>query len=176
MYFQQKDDTYGISVQIREVDASSGYITPRILPFGQIDVPASDVNVSDDASAVTTVTFPTPIYVKSGEQYAIVLKPIANNPNYAIWTARIGDEDINTGEKISAQPASGVFFASSNDKTWNAIQEEDLKYTLYVANFGQNAQGTTLLNTLQREYIKLENASADFNESNSFCHSITLHL
>lgn len=163
LYFQQKDDTYGISVQIREVDASSGYITPRILPFGQIDVPASDVNVSDDASAVTTVTFPTPIYVKSGEQYAIVLKPIANNPNYAIWTARIGDEDINTGEKISAQPASGVFFASSNDKTWNAIQEEDLKYTLYVANFGQNAQGTTLLNTLQREYIKLENASADFN-------------
>ena len=163
LYFQQKDDTYGVSVQIREVDASSGYITPRVLPFGQVDVPASAVNISDDASAVTTVTFPTPIYVKSDEQYAIVIKPIANNPNYAVWTARIGDEDLSTGEKISAQPASGIFFASSNDKTWNAIQEEDLKYTLYTANFGSNAKGFAQLDTIQREYIKIENASADFD-------------
>jgi hypothetical protein len=163
LYFQQKDDTYGVSVQIREVDASSGYITSKILPFGQINVPASAVNISDDASAVTTVTFTTPIYVKANEQYAVVIKPIANNPNYSVWTARIGDEDLNTNEKISAQPASGIFFASSNDKTWNAIQEEDLKYTMYAANFGTNASGFVQLDTIQREYIKVENASGDFD-------------
>ena len=47
----------------------------------------------------------------------------------------LGQNDILTGIKISAQPTLGSLFKSQNGSTWSAAQLEDLKYRLYRADF-----------------------------------------
>ena len=42
---------------------NGGRPTKAKVPFSSVTLESSQVNVSEDASAVTTVTFPSPIYL-----------------------------------------------------------------------------------------------------------------
>jgi hypothetical protein len=46
LFFATKDPSLPVEVQIREVDPSSGFITPKIVPFGRVIVDPADVNVN----------------------------------------------------------------------------------------------------------------------------------
>ena len=41
--------------------------------YAQVVLEPSQINVSEDASVATRVTFPSPIYLQGGEEYAVVL-------------------------------------------------------------------------------------------------------
>ena len=58
---------------------------------------SSQVNVSEDASAVTTVTFPSPIYLMPNKEYSIVLKP--DNTDYEAWVSRLGQNELGTTKR-----------------------------------------------------------------------------
>ena len=161
LYFQSKDSTQPVKIEIRECDPSTGYVTDKVLPFSTVIIPAANVNVSDNASAATTVNFDTPIYVLANTPYAVIIKPVADNPNYTVWTARLGDTDVITGNRITTQPATGIFFASSNDRVWTPIQEEDLKYTLYIANFGTDQSGIAAFRNEAKEFLSLNAATGN---------------
>jgi hypothetical protein len=49
--------------------------------------------------------------------------------------SRIGEQDLITQTFISNQPYLGSLFKSQNASTWEASQWEDLKFTLYRADF-----------------------------------------
>tara|TARA_B100000073_G_scaffold49310_1_gene36402 strand:- start:119 stop:2113 length:1995 start_codon:yes stop_codon:yes gene_type:complete len=57
----------------------------------------------------------------------------------------MGDVDISGNRTISEQPYAGVLFKSQNASTWTADQYEDLKFTVYRAEFTAT-QGTVALN------------------------------
>ena len=44
----------------------------------------------------------------------------------------MGEQDITGDRTISEQPYAGVLFKSQNDKTWTAVQSQDLKFKLLV--------------------------------------------
>lgn len=162
LYFATKDSLLGCEVHIREMDSLTNTITPRIVPFSRIILMPADVNTSADGSAPTPVYFTSPVYLQNNRDYAVVVKPVGNNPNYNVHVSRLGEVDRLTGDRISSQPAAGILFASSNDKVYSAVQEEDLKFTLYVANFNTGVTGSIIFKNELRDYLMISNASAAF--------------
>ena len=162
LFFATKDSVLGCEIHIREIDTLSNTITPRIVPFSRLILLPAEINTSSDGSKPTPVYFQSPVYLQNDRDYAIVVKPIANNPNYNMHVSRLGEIDKLTGDRITSQPAAGMLFASSNDKVFSAVQEEDLKFTLYVANFDKSVTGSVIFKNELRDYFQITNASAAF--------------
>jgi hypothetical protein len=138
IYFQSKDTTMPVRMEIRET--VNGYPGKVILPFSQISLNPSQVNVSDTATVPTTFTFPVPVPLRDKTEYAVVL--LSDSNNYKVWIAQMGEKDVITGRPISEQPYMGVMFKSQNGSTWTAEQYQDLKFELYRAKFDTGVVAT----------------------------------
>lgn len=174
LFFSTKDSTLPVIVEIREVDPSTGYPTLRAVPYGQAIVPSSQVNTSTDGSKPTPVYFPAPVYLLNDREYSVTVIPGGLNPNYRVFTARIGDNDLLTGNRITAQPASGMMWISSNDRAYSAIQEEDMKYRLYMAKFDKSVTGSIVIKNENRDYLTVANQSAALHKIGEPVHGSTL--
>ncbi len=114
LFFGSKDASRPVFIEIREVDPTSSFVTNKIIPFSQVTLEAADINTSTDGSAPTPVNFNTPIYLKDQTEYAIVIKPAANNPNTSLFVGRLGESDLITTQRIVQQPGTGTLLDSSN--------------------------------------------------------------
>ena len=164
LYFFSKDDTQRLTVQVRTVELGTptnqvvaDYAEVELDPAELDSTGTSIIKTSDDASVPTRVTFPSPVYLEAGREYAIVLLA-PNTQNYQVWLARMGDVTIETktlGEgsqsKITKQYIGGSLFKSQNGTIWTPSQFEDLKFTLYKCSF---ITGTTGDLTLYNSSIK----------------------
>jgi hypothetical protein len=72
------------------VGPSGAYITDRLVPLSRITLEAADINVSDNGGAATPVYFSSPVFLAANKEYAIVVKPGANNPNTSLFVSRLG--------------------------------------------------------------------------------------
>ncbi len=139
LYFRTKssDDSRNVSVEIREM--INGYPGPKVIGIGdKAVVNNANINISEDATEATTFTFKNPIYLGPGNEYAFCIKPEANDPEYAIWVAELGEIDISDAERsarIESAYGTGILFTSSNDRTWSAKQNLDVKFTMKIADF-----------------------------------------
>ena len=146
LFFSTKDEELPCSVEIRTVDL--GTPTTTIIPLSKKELLPSAINVSTDATASTRFTFDSPIYLEgAGKEYAIVV--VSPSTEYNVWISRLGEEDISSvglGESqkvlITQQPYLGSLFKSQNASTWTPSQFEDLKFTLYRAEFSAGTTGT----------------------------------
>jgi hypothetical protein len=78
--------------------------------------------------------FKAPVYLEGGtESIAIALASVSTK--YRVFISRVGETDLLTQTFISNQPYLGSLFKSQNASTWEASQWEDLKFTLYRADF-----------------------------------------
>ena len=134
-----------MTLQIRPVE--TGLPGSTIIPFGEVILDPDEVNVSQDASIPTKFTFDSPLYLPGdNERFAIVL--ISNSLNYNAWISRMGEVDISTARLpdeqqviISQQPYLGSLFKSQNGSTWDPSQFEDLKFTIFQADFNTDTTG-----------------------------------
>jgi hypothetical protein len=157
LFFGKKSPTYGVTVELREM--GNGIPTPRIVPFGQKTLQASAVNVSTTvATNATTFTFDSPVYLKNGEEYALIVRPGGNCADYALWCAELGSTDVDTLEGVYKVPAGGVMMTSSNDRTWTTHQKEDLKFNLYRAKFTTSA-GTVYMENEDLDMFTIDSIS-----------------
>ena len=138
VFFRTKDEELPMTLQIRTVE--TGLPTSTKLPFSVQTVDPDQVNVSEDASVPTRITFDAPVYLQGETRYALVL--ISASENYNVWISRMGEVDISTvglpDEQqviISQQPYLGSLFKSQNGVTWDPSQYEDLKFTINKAVF-----------------------------------------
>jgi hypothetical protein len=160
-YFQSKDANIPVTMQIREV--VNGYPSRTIVPFGEVVLNPSSVNISDDASTSTKFTFPSPVYLQEKTEYSFCL--LSNCNSYNAFVARLGDTQIGSNRKISENPYAGVFFKSQNGSTWTADQEEDIKFKINRAEFSNVTGTVTLVNdsvpvkTLPNNSLRTTNAS-----------------
>ena len=133
LYFQSKDATLPVTVEIRET--LNGYPTRKVLQTKTL-YPA-DINISDDASIATTFTFSNLAGYDAGE-YCIVIH--TNCTSYNLWVAKMGEVNISDGTMIRTQPTGGVLFTSPNNSTWDSHPTWDLAFEIGEANFQNNAQ------------------------------------
>jgi hypothetical protein len=139
VFFKTKD-TKGLPITMQIRTMQTGLPTQEILPFGEVVLDPVDVNVSDTGSAATTFTFPSPVYCETGKAYCVVL--LSASDEYRVFISRMGEEDVTTVNKVesekiivSQQPLLGSLFKSQNGATWDPSQLEDLKLTIYRADF-----------------------------------------
>ena len=170
VFFQSKDNLLPVIVQLRTMQL--GLPTQEILPFSEVFVYPNQINVSDNASVATTITFSSPVYLNGEDEYAIVL--LSDSNEYKVWISRFGEVDITTlsGPEsqqivVSEQPNLGSLFKSQNGSTWNPSQYEDLKFTLYKAKF-TSPEGTVNffnpnLSIGNRQIANLLSDSLEFN-------------
>ena len=132
VFFRSKDDM-DIPVVFQLRTMSNGSPTARILPFSEIVLDPDDIQTSADGSIATNIQFKAPVYVEGGTEYAVCLA--SNSTKYSVYISRIGETDLLTDTFISNQPYLGSLFKSQNASTWEPSQWEDLKFTLYRADF-----------------------------------------
>jgi hypothetical protein len=132
LFFRSKDDTdVPVIVQIRTMQ--TGLPTEIILPFSEIILNPNEVQISGDGSVATPIVFNSPVYLEGGKEYCICI--LSNSTKYSVYISRIGENDLLTQTFISNQPYLGSLFKSQNASTWEPSQWEDLKFTLYRADF-----------------------------------------
>ena len=133
VFFRTKDDMdIPVVFQIRSM--KNGLPTQHVLPFSEIVLDPAEVNTSADGSVATTIEFKAPVYLEGDStEYAIALA--SNSTKYSVYISRIGETDLLTDTFISNQPYLGSLFKSQNASTWEPSQWEDLKFTLYRAEF-----------------------------------------
>ena len=133
LFFKKKSLTNGVTIEIREV--INGFPSKRVLPFGRKHMSSSQINVSDDSSAGTVVEFQNPIKLLVEREYAFVVIPDANDPDYLIFTSQIGGKDLQQDIAITNDWGDGVLFTSTNDRAWKSYQDEDIKFKLRRHSF-----------------------------------------
>jgi hypothetical protein len=138
LYFSTKDDNLPVTIQLRPMEL--GLPSPKIYPFSEIVIDPKDIQVSEDATIPTNIKFESPVYLLGERFHSIVI--LSNSENYNVWVSRLGEVDVTTSSGpeskqvlVTKQPLSGGLFKSQNAATWNESPYEDLKFTLYRANF-----------------------------------------
>ena len=147
LFFQEKDERVPVTIQIREM--RDGYPTEKLLPLASKTLESSEILLSDDATVATTFEFESPIYVADHSEYALVIK--TDSRDYKLWISKLGDADIDTGTIVNDQPYLGVLFKSQNNRTWNAYQDEDIKFTIYRAKFDTSKTSNLVLTNAPTE-------------------------
>jgi hypothetical protein len=159
LYFKRKSPTNGVTIQIREVE--NGYPGWEVVTFAKKHLRSSEVNVSDDGSIATSVVFDAPVRLDAEKEYAIIVQPDADDPDYLIFTTKPGGTDFITGSAVNADWGDGVLFTSTNNRAWTAYQDEDIKFDMYRYNFNVNS-GTVELETTDYEFFNISNVSGRF--------------
>jgi hypothetical protein len=138
LFFRSKDETLPVIVQLRPMQL--GLPTEQIYPFSEVVIDAKDVNISEDGSIATRVTFESPVYLTGQQYHSLVV--LSSSNEYTVWISRLGEVDISTANQVesrqvvvTSQPILGSLFKSQNGSTWNASQYEDIKFTLNRAVF-----------------------------------------
>jgi len=94
IYYFAKDSVYPTWIEIRNV--INGVPGPKILPFGRKLLQSDEVLLSNDGSVATTFTFDSPVYVKGGTEYCVVVR--TDVPDYKVWISDLGTTDANGNE------------------------------------------------------------------------------
>jgi len=151
LYFSAAASVEPISLHLREVEG--GKVTNRIVPCSFVTVLAENVNTSATAATATNFAFPVPVFLEAGKEYAFVVEPGGNSPDYRLWVAELGEVDVVTEAVITRQPLAGVMLRTSNDKQFAEKPTKDIKFTLYRAKFTTNTTGSLYYENKQREII-----------------------
>lgn len=133
LYFDSftSTETRPVTLQIRRCEY--GIPTKEIIPFSEVQIYSSDITSSTTASSATTVTFESPVYLEGGKEYAIVL--YSQSDTFKVWTSTLGGTDVTSGSPATQQITNGVLYKPQNASTWSPSPQQDLKFTLYRANF-----------------------------------------
>jgi hypothetical protein len=172
LYFKRKSTSTiagggginGVTVMLREV--INGYPSSEVIPFSQVHLEASEVNISDDASAATTVEFDAPIALETEKEYAFVIEPDANDPGYLAFTSKVGQKDLTPGA-TQGQPVvqdwgDGMLFTSTNNSAWKSYQDEDIKFRIYRHDFNESTGSVTMTNR-DHEFFTITDIAGPFS-------------
>ena len=163
LFFKRKSNINGATVMLREV--VNGYPASQVLPFSKIHLTPNQITATDDASTATTVDFDAPIRMDVEKEYAVVIMPDANDPNYLVFTSKVGGVDLTPGatqgQAVVQDWGDGVLFSSTNNRAWKSYQDEDLKFNLYRHDFNASTGSVTMTND-KHEFFTLSDWDGRF--------------
>ena len=159
LYFKQKSQLPERGVTVYLCETLNGYPNgSKVIPFSTVHLSYDKIITSEDASVPTVFVFDSPVYLNNGAEYAFVVKPDAGDPDYWVYSAKLGDVDVQTGKQMFSQPVVGTAFFGATDNQWTAIQDEYIKFQLFRARFN-NQIGTASFVNRKADYITVENVS-----------------
>ncbi len=115
----------------------------------EIDSPAVRMGVAVDQEGLTDSTVPThfefdhPVYLQNDTEYAMAIE--TDSTDYELWVSRLGEVDVATSTVITTQPSLGSVYRSQNVDNWTEDIFEDVKFSLYRAEFDISKTAELLL-------------------------------
>ena len=138
VFFSSVDTILPVTLQLRPV-INEAPSSSQIIPFSEVTLNASDVNVSATAPSVATsstytrFTFESPVYLYPDE-YAIVLT--SPSENYSVHVANLGEAVRNTvSTKVSQQPFVASFYEPQNSSIWQSNVEKQMMFRVNRCEF-----------------------------------------
>lgn len=157
IYFKQKSQLKENGVLVYLCEVNNGYPDGNnVLPFSRVHKTFDEINISENSTVATKFTFESPVFLNNGKQYAFIIKPDANDPDYFVYTANLGDVDLSTGIQVFSQPVIGIAFYGATDTQWTALQTEYVKFKLNIAAFNEQ-EGDVYFNNKDNEYLSVFN-------------------
>ncbi|MDA8752446.1 hypothetical protein N9M52_00400, partial [bacterium] len=106
-----------------------------------------------------------PIKLLANKEYAFVIIPDANNPDYLIYTSKVGATSLSKGISAVTTPVTndwgdGVLFTSTNDSAWKSYQDEDIKFILNRYDFGTTGNVDLVPNDM--EFLTIRGSVNEF--------------
>jgi hypothetical protein len=145
LYFAAKDEKVPVWFQIRNM--INGYPGTTIVPFSDMTLKPNKINVSEDGSIATRLTFEAPVYLNPDEEYCFVVGSDVNT--HRLFACKLGSQTLGANPvTVSKQPTLGSMFKSQNNRTWTAEQFEDIKFTLYRAEFNTGSNMNLTFNNI----------------------------
>ena len=185
IYFKSISSSKSITLELRETD--NGYPTSTVVPnstvmaypytipdpssFGGVyrDRGAAVIaRASDDASLATSFIFSEPPYLEANKSYAFVLIPGGGTDEYEVWTSEIGQKDVISTNVVDKNNETGTLFISSNDIQWTPVQNEDIKFKIYQANF-TSTTGSAVFTVANTDMFTVKNFSKNFQINEPTC-------
>jgi hypothetical protein len=152
----------GIWFEVREIDSGGG-ITRNQVPgsekhFENIEIPISTNGIDNGL----TITFNHPLFLFNDTQYAFVVHSDAADPDTYIWTAKLGEVDVNTGARRTSRPYTGTYYTTNNNMNWDMEPDVDMTIRLRRAEFVRNSLGTATLGNKPIDKLRLVSMSKEF--------------
>ena len=148
------------SVVIKGVGTGAG--NAAIESIIEIDTPAIRMGVAVDDPVINEVNslissrfnFKYPVYLQNDTEYALVVE--TDSTNYEMWASRLGETEIATSTTVNSQPLLGSVYKSQNTDNWTEDIFEDIKFSLYRAEFNISRPAELLLTNKNLGFTKLE--------------------
>lgn len=148
IFFSRKDDSLPVTVEIRTMEG--GVPSNVIIPFSQVVLRPDEITTSLNAQVATKFTFDSPVYLSGPTQqnqrsnadinrltkeYCLVV--YSPSPKYEVFTATLGQEDINPDipQRATKTPSLRGLFKPQISATWSESETEMLKFVLNRASF-----------------------------------------
>lgn len=130
--------------------------------FIEIDTPSVRMGVSTDptggsvlnSTTPTKFTFEYPVYLQNETEYALVIE--SDSTDYTLWASKLGEVEIASNSVVTSQPLLGSVFKSQNVDAWTEDLLEDIKFTLYRAEFDISRNGIVELSNKSLGYELLD--------------------
>lgn len=137
LFFKNKGDWSQVEVQLRPM-VEGAPSASEVLPYASKTLLAQDINISDlpnvsNSLTKTKFSFPSPVYLNSKREYAIVV--ITDDYDVDIFCSELGETILGTNRVVSRQPFLGSMFKSQNGRTFTPLQDEDLMFVINKCNF-----------------------------------------
>lgn len=159
LYFNSKSTKSGVTLEIRSV--VNGYPTSEVLPFARKRLSPEEIATSETGATATIFRFDNPVKLLVETEYALVVIPDANDPDYILYTAVVGETDLTNGQAITRDWGDGALFTSTNNSAWKPQQTEDLKFRLRRYEFTSDIGYVNLIPN-DVEYFTISNTVNKF--------------
>jgi len=139
LYFQSRDTDIPITLEIRPTIGGWPSLS-QSLPFSTVTlIPAEDEIQNNYPNEVdyTRFTFSSPVYIAAGE-YSLCLKTTSDL--YNLFSAQLGESQLDTGVLITEQPYTGSLFTPQNTGISVPNTNKSLKFKINVCEFVANGE------------------------------------
>ena len=141
----------GSSASGASIEAILDIDTPSVRMGVATDPGTTDVQ---DSVTPTRFNFEYPVYLQNNTEYGLAIE--SDSTDYIIWGSKLGGTEVASNSVVTATPLLGSVFKSQNVDTWSEDIFEDIKFTLYRAEFEIKSPGYLYLRNKELGYELLD--------------------
>lgn len=164
VFIQALHASLGVWFEIREMNSAGG-ITRTQVPYSEVWMKRSDPRLKISSNGTlnpTVIDFQCPVFLLNDTQYAFIIHTEGLNPDTYFWISRLGEQDLVTGQQVTARQLTGNVYTTNNNLNWDIVPDIDLKIRFNRAVFNTSVTGIVGMGNAPQEFWMIEDPTSIF--------------